>query len=210
MAPHRFPDPKRSREETRREFHIPPDAPLLFSFGLIRDGKNIDYSIRLLRDIPQAYLLVAGKRNAGSQKPESFYMDLAAELGVADRCRWKFEFISEGDAADFFEASDLFMLTYSEDFRSASSALNVGVRYHRQVIASSGQGSLQSVVKQYRLGKWIAPGSPSAVVSAVREWLAERPEPDWLGYEQANSWKRNAEIVLETLRSVRRARFGVA
>lgn len=203
MAPHRFPDPVKSRSAVRRELGIPDDAPLLFSFGLIRDGKNIDYSIRLLREIPEAFLLVAGKRNAGSQKPETFYVDLAKSLGVDSRCRWKFEFISEQEAADFFESSDLVMLTYSKEFRSASAALNVAARYRRQVIASAGQGSLQSVVKKYRLGRWVEPGDQDAVVSAVKSWLAERPSADWEAYELDNSWERNARIVLEALREAR-------
>ena len=202
MAPHRFPDPKKGRNEVRRELNIPEEAPLLFSFGLVRDSKNIDYSIHLLREIPDAYLLVAGKRNAGGQKPESHYIELAKHLGVQDRCRWKFEFIPEQEAADFFEASDLVMLTYSKDFRSASAALNVAARYRRQVIASAGQGSLQSVVRKYRLGKWVEPGDPAAVVTAVKSWLSERPDADWEAYERENSWKRNATTVLETLRSV--------
>jgi len=202
MAPHRFPSPAKTRNAVREELGVPEGAPLLFSFGLIRDSKNTDYSIRLLREIPDAYLLVAGKRNAGSQKPESHYVELAKSLGVQERCRWKFEFIPEQEAADFFEASDLVMLTYSKDFRSASAALNVAARYRRQVIASAGQGSLQSVVKKYRLGKWVEPGDPSAVVAAVECWLSERPQADWEAYERDNSWTRNASTVLEALRSV--------
>lgn len=210
MAPHRFPSPLKSRSKVREELRIPADAPLLFSFGLIRDGKNIDYSIRLLREIPEAFLLVAGKRNAGSQKPETYYVDLAKSLGVDSRCRWKFEFISEQEAADFFESSDLVMLTYSKEFRSASAALNVAARYRRQVIASAGQGSLQSVVKKYRLGKWVEPGEPEAVVTAVKSWLAERPSADWETYELENSWERNAGTVLEALGEARKQTAAVA
>jgi glycosyltransferase involved in cell wall biosynthesis len=198
-GPHRFPNPTRTREQVREDLGIPKDAPLLFSFGLIRDGKNIDYTLQALKEIPEAFFLLAGRRNAGSQRPESYYVELAEKLGVAQRCRWKFAYISEEEVADFFTASDLVMLTYSSEFRSASAALNVAVRYRRPVVASAGQGSMQTVVKKHKLGIWVEPDRPAAVVQGIKSWLAKRNEPDWETYIQENSWDRNAEIVLRGL-----------
>lgn len=198
-GPHRFPNATRTREEVREELGIPRDAPLLFSFGLIRDGKNIDYTIRALKELPEAFFLLAGRRNAGSQKPESHYAELAESIGVSDRCRWKFAYISEEDAANFFIASDVVMLTYSAVFRSASAALNLAVRYQRPVVASAGQGSMQTVVKKHALGAWVEPDQPEAVVQGIRSCLTGRVEPDWDGYKSENSWDRNAQIVLESL-----------
>ena len=202
-GPHRFPDATRTREQTRKELGVPDDALLLFSFGLIRDSKNIDFSIRALRELPNAYFLLAGSRNAGGQKPESHYVELAEQLDVASRCRWKIAYISEEDAANYFTASDLFMLTYSSDFRSASAALNVAVRYRRPVIASAGQGSLQTVVKRHNLGVWVEPDRPEAVLEGIQSWLENPPTPDWEGYNIANSWDRNADIVLKGLERAR-------
>jgi glycosyltransferase involved in cell wall biosynthesis len=205
-GPHRFPDATRSREEVRRELDVPIGAPLLFSFGLVRDGKNIDYTIKALREIPEAYFLVAGRRNAAGQKPESYYIELARKLGVENRCRWKFQFISEEEAADLFTASDLVMLTYSSDFRSASAALNVAVRYRRPVVASAGQGSMQSAVRNYKLGIWVEPDNASAACEGIKEWLRNPFEPNWDSYNEKNSWDRNARIVLDAFKEARRVK----
>ena len=198
-GPHRFPDATKSREDTRRSLGIPEKALVLFSFGHIRDNKNLDYAVRAIAEIPEAYLLVAGKRSASSQRPESFYQELAEKLGVAERCKWVLEYVSEEDAANFFTASDLVLLNYSSCFRSASGVLHVAARYRKQSIVSAGQGSLQSVVRNYQIGVWVEPDEPSAVAAGIREWLKNPPVPDWGKYDIENSWEENARIVLENL-----------
>jgi glycosyltransferase involved in cell wall biosynthesis len=198
-GPHRFPDPTESRAKTRRELGIPMDALVLFSFGHIRDNKNLDYAVRALKEIPEAYLLVAGKRSAASQRPESYYREMAERLGVADRCRWVVAYVSEEEASNFFTASDLVLLTYSSSFRSASGVLHVAARYKKQSIVSAGQGSLQSVVRNYQIGLWVEPDDQNAVVLGIQEWMRNPPSPDWARYERENSWEENARKVVEAL-----------
>jgi glycosyltransferase involved in cell wall biosynthesis len=195
MAPHYFPDPNETKEQTRQRLGIPVDAKVLFAFGHIRDNKNLDYAVRALKEIPGTHLLVAGARNATSQKPESHYKNLAESLGVADRCTWLIDYVSEQDAANLFTASDLILLTYSRTFRSASGVLNVAAWYRKPCIASSGEGSLQKVVKSYALGIWVEPDQPEAVTAGVREWISNPPIPKWEEYNRDNSWERNAQLV---------------
>ncbi len=194
-GPHRFPDATKSREQTRLELGIPLDALILFSFGHIRDNKNLDYAVEALKKIPEAYLLVAGKRSAGSQRPETYYQEMAERLGVADRCRWVVAYVSEQEAANFFTACDLVMLTYSSSFRSASGVLHVAARYQKQSIVSAGQGSLQSVVRNYQIGHWVKPDDPGAVAEGIKLWMKKKPNPDWSRYVNDNSWEKNAKIV---------------
>jgi glycosyltransferase involved in cell wall biosynthesis len=198
-GPHKFPEPTQSRAETRKKLGVPESALLLFSFGHIRDNKNLDYAVRALAELPEAWLLVAGARSASSQKPADFYVDMAKSLGVAGRCVWRIDYISEEEAANLFSASDLVLLTYSSSFRSASGVLHVAARYRRPCIASAGQGSLQSVVRNYGLGAWIEPGEPDAVVRGVRDWISNKTEPRWDAYDRDNSWDRNAEIVVREM-----------
>lgn len=200
MAPHAYPDPTLTREEIRKQLGIPEDALVLFSFGHIRDNKNLDFSVLALQEIPNAWLLVAGSRSASSQKPESFYQELAKKVGVADRCKWIIDYVSEQDAANYFKASDLIMLTYGSSFRSASGVLNVAARYQKPCIASAGEGSLKSVVTKYNLGIWVNPDDSQAVASGVKEWMRSPLVPDWAAYARDNSWKRNAEIVAAALK----------
>lgn len=199
MGPQKFPDPAASREETRRRLGIPPEAVVVFSFGHIRDNKNLDFAVRALREVPEAWLLVAGKRTSESQKSESYYVELAKSLGVDDRCTWIFEYVSETEAANLFEACDLVLLTYSSSFFSASGVLNVAAKYRKPCIASAGEGSLKKVVREYRLGVWVEPDKAEAVAQGIKLWLACAPKPDWEGYAASNSWQRNAEIVQDAL-----------
>jgi len=199
MAAHAYPDPGLPRDEVRRRLGIPHDAIVLFSFGHIRDNKNLDYAVMALRDFPEARLLVAGSRSASSQRPESYYVELAERIGVADRCIWFFDYVSEEDAANYFEASDLIMLAYGSSFRSASGVLNVAARYRKPCIASAGEGSLKTVVNKYELGVWVEPDDPAAVSSGISKWIAERTQPFWEDYNRDNSWQRNAEVVASGL-----------
>ncbi|MGA0094785.1 MAG: glycosyltransferase, partial [Chthoniobacterales bacterium] len=121
---------------------IPDDAQVLLSFGHIRDGKNLDQIIAALPLLPDAHLLVAGREQSGGQKPAAFYRELAATLGVADRCHWCTDYIPNTEVWKYFRASDVLMLTYSKDFRSASGVLNVNAQFGLPVMASAGGGPL--------------------------------------------------------------------
>ena len=198
-GPHQFPKPSASRETTRKRLNIPEDAVMMLSFGHIRDNKNLQYAIVALKDIPNAHLVVAGARISTSQKPESYYMELAASLGVEERCTWLIDYATEEEAANLFSASDLILLTYSSSFRSASGVLNLAACYRKPCLVSAGQGSLQSVVLQHNLGIWIQPDSQIAVTEGIKTFISNPPVPDWEVYLRNNSWQKNAEIVSYTM-----------
>jgi glycosyltransferase involved in cell wall biosynthesis len=195
MAPHVHPNSSETKQEVRARLGIPPDAVVLFAFGHIRDNKNLDYAVMALREIPNAHLLVAGSSNASSQKPKRFYRELAERLGVANRCTWFIDYVSNEAAANYFEASDLILLTYGSSFHSASSVLNVAARYRKPCVASAGEGSLKSVVNKYDLGIWVEPDDPATVAHGIAEWIQNPPTPRWAEYMKDNSWQRNAEII---------------
>jgi len=195
MGPHQFPDAAETREATRQRLGIPADAIVLLAFGHIRDNKNLDLAVRALAEVPRAHLLVAGKRSASSQKPESCYIDLAKACGVEARCTWVIDYVTEEEAANLFNASDVILLTYDKTFRSASGVLNVAARYRRPVIASAGAGSLQKVVRDYQLGAWVEPDDAAALVEGLKNWIASPPSPRWDAYDTENSWHRNAKVV---------------
>lgn len=198
-GPHRFPDPSEDRNQVRQRLGVPVDAILLLSFGHIRDDKNLDHCVQALKDLPDVYLLVAGKRSANSQRPESYYMTLAESIGVSKRCKWIIEYVTEEEAANLFAASDLVLLTYSSSFRSASGVLHLAARYEKQSIVSSGQGSLKSVVIKSQIGIWIEPDEPNAIVSGIQNWIKHHKEPDWEKYRNENSWHQNARLVKDAM-----------
>lgn len=190
-----FPPPQKSRQEMREILNIPEETTLLLSFGHIRDGKNLDLVIKSLKDLPDCYLLVAGKEQSSGQKTAAWYQELAIKEGVNDRCRWIVEHIPESRVGDIFEASDLLMLTYSSDFRSASGVLSAAANYRLPCVASSGRGPLKTAVEKYQLGNWTEPDCAISLKKNIQLAIQDPPTPLWELYKRDNSWQKNAEVV---------------
>ncbi|HEY0256805.1 MAG TPA: glycosyltransferase family 4 protein [Candidatus Methylacidiphilales bacterium] len=194
-----FPAPTATRDQFRRELGIADSAQVWLSFGHIRDGKNLDLVIRALARFPNAFLVVAGKEQSGGQKPVEFYRELARQRGVAERCLWLNRFIAPEEVANLFTASDIVLLTYSKDFRSASGVLNAAINFRKPCLASSGQGNLQTMVSQYDLGIWVEPDNVEALIEGLQRWQSLALVPRWKEYEADNSWPRNAQIVMDRM-----------
>lgn len=194
-----FAAPSLSRPEARRKYELPDHARVLLAFGNIRDGKNLDLVLRAMEKFPQVHLVVAGKPQSAAQRPIQFYQSLATDLKLADRCRWICDYIPENEVGNLFEASDLAVLSYSRNFRSASSALNVAVHYRKPCLASSGQGNLKSMVSHYQLGVWVEPDSVESLAEGIKLWLSAQPNPRWADYESENSWRKNAGLVADRM-----------
>jgi glycosyltransferase involved in cell wall biosynthesis len=194
-----FAPPSLSRQMARQKYQLADNARVLLAFGHIRDGKNLDLVLRAMQKFSDLYLVVAGKPQSAAQRPVRFYQSLAAELGLAERCRWVCDYIPEGEVGNLFQASDMAVLCYSRDFRSASSALNVAVHYRKPCLASSGQGNLKSMVSGYALGVWVEPDSIESLVEGLQLWRSGLATPRWEAYENDNSWRKNAEIVADRM-----------
>lgn len=196
-GPYPVPLGEASKTELRRQLGIPETAHVLLSFGHIRDGKNLDQLIAALPSLPSAHLLVAGREQSASQNPASYYRDLASRLCVADRCHWYTGYIPNDDVWKYFRASDLLLLTYSQDFRSASGVLNVNAQFGLPVLASAGASPLLDAVKEYQLGSILQNPDATSIAKAVPEALHVKGE--WRRFAEENSWHINAERVVEAL-----------
>jgi len=196
-GPYPVPLGEASKTELRRQFGIPEAAHVLLSFGHIRDGKNLDQIIAALPSIPSAHLLVAGREQSSGQKSATHYRELARRLGVDDRCHWHTGYIPNDEVWKYFRASDLLLLTYSQDFRSASGVLNVNAQFGLPVLASAGAGPLLEAVKRYGLGSILQNPDASSIAQAVPEAL--RAKGGWQRFAEENSWRINAERVVEAL-----------
>ena len=193
-----FPKANKSKEEMLKSLDIPVNAKVMLAFGHIRDNKNLDLVIRAISEFPDVYLIIAGKEQSTNQKNAAFYMDLARNIGVFDRCRWEIRFVSDIDVANLFIITDLMVLTYSKTFHSASSALSAAANYYKPCIASGGESSLRSVVQQYQLGVWVEPDDLDAIKNGIKTWLDNPPNPQWESYIKNNSWERNTQLVIES------------
>ncbi|MGD1073969.1 MAG: glycosyl transferase family 1, partial [Bryobacteraceae bacterium] len=135
----------------------------------------------------------------GIHRPLAYYQGLAADYGIAGRCRWISDYIHADRVSELFLASDLVLLTYSRAFRSASGVLNAAVQFNKPCLVSSGQGSLLSQVQQYRLGITVEPDDAEAIVRGLHEWRLGLPEPLLAEHRLENSWRRNAELVRDIM-----------
>ena len=196
-GPYTVPEGKAERADLRREFGIPEDAKVLLSFGHIRDGKNLDQIISALPLLPGVHLLVAGREQSQGQRSAGFYRKLADELDVAGRCHFHTGYIPNEDIWRFFRVSDLLMLTYSQDFRSASGVLNVNAQFGLPVIASAGRSPLRDAVERYGLGRIIDRSEAELIAKAVPE--AFTCSGNWDRFRLENSWARNAERIIGAL-----------
>jgi glycosyltransferase involved in cell wall biosynthesis len=145
-------------------------------------------------------LLVAGSGDSASQRPPSFYQDLAEELGVADRCFWDVRYIPDVETGDLFAAADLLLMTYSAKFRSASGVMNTAVSSMKAILGSSGPGPFRSAILDYELGIYVRPDDDAAIHAGAREVLDfGSAAARWSDYEQDHSWQENAQRVTKAL-----------
>jgi glycosyltransferase involved in cell wall biosynthesis len=193
--------PRMGRDAMRVRYGFVKRDRVFLSFGQIRDGKNLDRFLRVMKDLPEdVKFLVAGSGGGGSQRPPETYRQLAAELGVSDRCVFDFRYIPDEETGDLFAAADAVLMTYSAKFRSASGVLNTAVTCRKPVLASSGAGPLKTVVEEYQLGVFIPPDDDAAILEGAGRLITEPGQPEWERYERENSWEENARRVIEAFR----------
>ncbi len=203
-GPFEFAAPATNREQLRADFGYGEDDKVFLSFGHVRDGKNLDRFLHAMTKLDeQVKLMVAGSAGGGSQRPPSYYMNLAEELKVDGRCSWDIRHIDDDEITRLFSAADFILLTYSSSFHSASGVLNTAVACRKLVLASSGDGPLREVVESYGLGLFIEPDDDAAIVAGVDAIIRRDGggEPQWESYENDHSWRTNANKIIETMLS---------
>jgi glycosyltransferase involved in cell wall biosynthesis len=190
-------------EDVRKTWGADKQTVVFLSFGFIRDGKNVDLLIRALTANPEAMLVVMGSAQSSTNKPLSFYRNLAADLGVSGRVVFREEFVPDEALAGYFAAADFIAVTYSGSFHSQSGVLNVAARAGRRVLASAGESPLKTSVLRFQLGEFVEPDNADAVTAGMdrlcRQAKGEVPTPeaDWEGYKAYASWDRNVGIIKE-------------
>jgi glycosyltransferase involved in cell wall biosynthesis len=201
------PVPTRSRAAVRAGWGVTAQQQVFFSFGYVRDGKNLDLAIRALRKVPDAFLVIAGIPQSSQERPFKFYRELAAEQGVAGRV-WFYEgFVPDSELGDYFNASDFVLLCYSAAFHSQSGVLNLAVSARKPVLASAAPSPLVEAVIRFKLGVVQPPDTEAGIIEGMRSLIRQQPEPRWDEYEAFAAWGENARIVLEAT-GVKRASHG--
>ena len=196
-GPYTYPSPHKIPSVLREQFGYSRRDYVILSFGHIRDGKNLDQFIRALAVLPDQFkLLVVGSGGANSQKPPSYYMELADRVGVADRCQWILQYIDEEDITSYFAASDAVLLTYSKAFVSASGVLSIAMEMEKPVIASGGEGPLFHLVKNYPVGIWVDAVDVQSLAVAAQQIADPTRFFSFGKIRRDYSWEENARIIL--------------
>ncbi len=153
--------------------------------------------MRALARVAEAFLVVAGSVASAKDKSFAFYRELAASLGVADRCRFFEGFVADAELGKYFAGADFVLLTYSSSFHSQSGVLNLAARARKPVLASAAPSALMESVKRFALGLAVAPDSAETIVSGMRGLMDSPPLPRWQDYEVTAAWEANALGVLQ-------------
>ncbi|MGJ8696670.1 MAG: glycosyltransferase [Verrucomicrobiaceae bacterium] len=192
-GPFGFPEATKSRAE----LGLPEGERVYFSFGHLRDNKNLNLVLEALAGEEEGHLLVAGSEAPPGQVQSGDYQSLADSLGIGDRCHWRIGHVPEKEAADYFGACDVVVLTYAESFRSASGVLNVAAQFGKTVMASGGDGPLKEAMARYQLGNWCEPNSVEAIGMAMKKL---QPAEDWERYRVENSWQEGARKIMTSFK----------
>ena len=199
-APHglyEIPESVTDEATIRREWGVRDGRKVFLAFGFVRNGKNLDLAIQALRSVPEAFLVVAGSVASSKDKAFTFYRELAANLGVKERCRFFEGFVADADVGKYFAGADFVLLTYASSFHSQSGVLNLAARARKAVLASASPSSLIESVKKFNLGVTVEPDSVEAMVRGMRLLISAYPQARWDDYEATASWSVNARNLCE-------------
>jgi glycosyltransferase involved in cell wall biosynthesis len=189
--------PQVSAHKIRRSWGVKDGQKVFLAFGYVRDGKNLDLAVRALAQTPEAFLVVAGSVASSKDKSFDYYRELAAQLGVSDRCYFAEGFVADDEFGKYFSGTDFVLLTYASSFHSQSGVLNIAARARKPVLASASPSPLLESVEKFQLGIIVKPDSAVAVVNGMKQLLASPPSAQWEDYEASASWSVNARGVLE-------------
>ena len=179
---------------TLRASVAPPGAcrRVFLAFGYIGDRKNLDVFIRAMPECRDVALIVAGQRASRRDRPPSYYLELAQELGVAERVRIDEGFIPDRATRHYFDACDVVLLSYASGFVSQSGVLLAAANWGKPVLASSGPGPLSTVVRRFGFGVAVEPDSVEEIKRGIALLAEQRFDPDsWARFRRHASWDRN-------------------
>ncbi len=157
------------RGRVREEMGFGSEEKVILVFGAIRSYKGLDTALRafarILSDIPEARLLIAGKL----WESWASYQRLIDELDIGDRIKTCLEYIPSGAVWKYFEASDLVILPYNH-FDSQSGVGATAISFRKPMIVSD-VGGLPELVKDRR---YVVPANdPTALARSIVSCLKD-------------------------------------
>lgn len=175
--------PEVPQPEARQTLGLSQETAIALFFGLIEPYKGVAILIqafaRVVAELPQARLIIAGKANMPTQP----YQSLISQLGLEKVIDTRFEFIPTQQLPAYYGAADVVVLPYLE--ASQSAALLTAYRYGKAVIVTQ-VGSLADTVTNGQNGLVIPPNDEDALATALIDILANRSRATEMGHHSQN------------------------
>ena len=185
MPPH-LPDTGGPTEST------PGERRHLLFLGIVRPYKGVDLLLRALADgaLDDVSLTVAGEFWGGTEELDT----LTAELGLADRVRFRDGYVPAHELPALFASADAVVLPY----RTATATQNVWLAHEHGIpVVATRAGTLPDHVREGVDGLLCKPGDEADLARALKEFYTpntpERlrsavrpvdPEPHWRSYTE--------------------------
>lgn len=174
----------------RRE--APEGAWNVFFFGTIRPYKGLEDLViafeQLAEEDGRWWLTVVGETWEGWTEP----LTLIDRSPVRDRITLVNHYVSDAEASEWFRGADIVALPYRRS--SASGPLHLSMDAGLPVVVT-GVGGLREATEHYEGAVLVPPADPGALADGLRKGIAMRGET----FQDAGSWDRNAEAVIELI-----------
>lgn len=159
-----------TQREARAHLGLPPDAPVMLFFGLIRPYKGLDDLLAALpavkARVPDVKLVIAGE----FWKNRERYMQTIDDLGLRENIVLDSRYIPDEEVKWYFSAADVVILPYREITGSAVAKLTLG--FARPAIATD-VGGLSVVIEDDVNGFLVPPEDPTALGEAIVRFFEE-------------------------------------
>ncbi|MGH2521889.1 MAG: glycosyltransferase [Anaerolineales bacterium] len=155
---------KPSGEAARQKLGLPPGAPVLLFFGLVREYKGLrdllDAMPAIRAELPEARLLIVGEFWHDKQA----YLDQIERLGIAPGLMIVDRYVANEEAPTYFAAADVAVLPYVHVTQSAVAQLAFGFGVP---VVTTRVGGLPEAVAEGETGWLVPPHNPAALAEAI-------------------------------------------
>lgn len=158
---------KVSKTEARDRLNLDPEGKYLLFFGLIREYKGLDLTLKALGHpelkAQNVKLIVAGEFYESKEK----YLQLIADLGIQDQVIIHDEFIATSDIKHYFSAADLAIQTYKT--ASQSGVTLIAFNFDCPILVTD-VGGLSEVVIHNQVG-FVCPKDPIQIADQIQTFF---------------------------------------
>jgi glycosyltransferase involved in cell wall biosynthesis len=132
------------KKNSRARLKLPEEGKIILMFGFVKPFKGIHVALEVLdvirEEVEDVYLFIAGSLAPNASKEERDYIEFIRkrikELKLHDKVIFPNRFFPNEDIPHIFGASDVVLLPYYHDDRSASGSIHLAIGAKKPAIAS--------------------------------------------------------------------------